>query len=102
VNRAKLVSTESARNVQKVLDDMKAEIEAQSVSGLEWDGGAEPFIFGYGDEIPIQRLKPHWKLMRSMRSVDADAVGAIVADVGLAAPREVVQNVDSDEEETEI
>jgi hypothetical protein len=37
-----------------------------------------------------------------MRSVDADAVGAIVADVGLAAPREVVQNVDSDEEETEI
>ena len=66
------------------------------------EGGAEPFIYGYGDEIPIQSLKPHWKLMRSMRNVDADAVGAIVADVGLASPREVVQNVDSDEEETEI
>lgn len=102
VNRAQMVSTESARNVQKVLDDMKAEIEAQSVSGLEWEGGAEPFIFGYGDEISILRIKPHWKLMRSMRSVDADAVGAIMADVGLGAPREVVQNVDSDEEETEI
>jgi predicted regulator of Ras-like GTPase activity (Roadblock/LC7/MglB family) len=40
--------------------------------------------------------------MRSMRSVDADAVGAIVADVGLGAAREVVQNIDSDGEETEI
>ena len=40
--------------------------------------------------------------MRSMRSVDADAVGAIMADVGIAASREVVLNIDSDEEETEI
>lgn len=90
-------------NIRRVLADMKKEITSDSVRDLKWEGGAEPFIYRYGDEILVSRLKPHWKLMTSMRSVDADALGAIVADGGVPPVRKATAAPANDEVgETEI
>ena len=80
--RASAVSTELIANVQTVFDVMKSEISAPSIKELDWDTGSEPFLYGYGDEVPVERLKPYWRILRSMRSVDSDAVAAILGDTG--------------------
>jgi hypothetical protein len=102
LDRAKYVSAEAAQNMQSVLSEMKSEILSQSVSGLDWEGGTEPFIYGYGDEVPIQRLKPHWRLMHSMRSVDADALGSIVANALQNDNSGAKTTKETPEEETDI
>ena len=102
VQRASYVSPILAGNVRSVFADMKAEISAQSLKGFEWEG-ANPFIYGYESEIPVQRLEPYWRVLRSMRSVDADALGAIISNASAAGGGQPVVEVPIDDDgENEI
>jgi hypothetical protein len=101
VERASYASPILANNVRSVFADMKAEISAQSLKSFEWEG-ANPFIYGFESEIPVERLEPYWRALRSMRSVDADALGAIMSNAGAVdGGRPVVEvpiDGDSDDE----
>jgi hypothetical protein len=102
VQRASYVSPILAGNVRSVFAEMKAEISAQSLKGFEWEG-ANPFIYGYESEIPVQRLEPYWRVLRSMRSVDADALGAIMSNASAAGGGQPVVEVPIDDDgENEI
>ena len=75
---------------------------AQSLNGFEWEGD-KPFIYGYESGIPVQRLEPFWRALRSMRSVDSDALGAIISNAGQSAPQKSeAENIVGDEGENEI
>jgi hypothetical protein len=102
VQRANFVSPILAGNVRSVFADMKAEISAQSLKGFEWEG-ANPFLYGYESEIPVERLEPYWRALRSMRSVDADALGAIMSNAGaVGGGQPVVEVPVDDDDENEI
>lgn len=97
VQRASIASADSVANVQSVFDVMKAEINATSVRGLDWESGEEPFICGYGDEVPVTRVKPFWRVLRSMRSVDSDAFAAIIGNAGAEGGRPPKNTDDNDD-----
>jgi hypothetical protein len=102
VRRANFVSPVLAANVRSVFADMKAEISAQSLKSFEWEG-ANPFLYGYESEIPVERLEPYWRALRSMRSVDADALGAIMSNAGaVGGGQPVVEVPVDDDDENEI
>ena len=102
VARASHLSAKSAANVKAVFATMKSEISAQSLNGFEWEGD-KPFIYGYESGIPVQRLEPFWRALRSMRSVDSDALGAIISNAGQSAPQKSeAENIVGDEGENEI
>jgi hypothetical protein len=92
----------SVSNVKSVFATMKSEITAQSLNGFDWEGDC-PFIYGYESEIPVQRLEPYWRALRSMRSVDSDALGAIIGNARSNGPQEPeLENFDDDNDENEI
>lgn len=102
VARARYASTKSVANVQAVFATMKSEISAPSVKDFDWEGNG-PFIYGYESEIPIQRLEPYWRALRSMRSVDADALAAIMGNAGSnASGQPVIKKPVDDDGENEI
>jgi len=98
VKRANYGSSGSADNVRSVFAEMKSEITAKSLNGFEWEG-TEPFIFGYEAEIPVMRLEPFWRALRSMRSVDADALGAIMGNAGAIGGGQPVDEAPEDEDD---
>jgi hypothetical protein len=81
---------------------MKSEISAPSLKGFDWEGDF-PFIYGYESDIPVQRLEPYWRVLRSMRSVDSDALGAIIGNAGSNAPQQPEpENFGDEDDENEI
>jgi hypothetical protein len=93
-------STKSVDNVRSVFAIMKSEISAPSLRGFDWEG-VDPFIYGYESEIPIQRLEPFWRVLHSMRSVDSDALAAIMGNASSNASRklDLKPDVDGDDED---
>jgi len=73
----------------QVFDEMDGELQIPSVTQLPWTDGSTPLILDYGTAIPTTRLEPVWRVMRSMRNVDSEAVGKILVQAapGLAASR---------------
>jgi hypothetical protein len=100
-DRASKISVQNVQNVQKVFKTMHLEISTPSVSGIDWEDPKLPFLYGYGDEVPVQRLEPYWRVLRSMRSVDTDAIAAIMGNGGTAAPPSNDEDED-DQENDEI
>jgi hypothetical protein len=102
VTRANYSSAKSVANVKSVFATMKSELSAQSLKGFGWEGD-DPFIYGYESEIPVQRLEPFWRALRSMRSVDSDALGAIIGNAVSNAPQQPEpENFDDEDDENEI
>ena len=102
VTRANYSSMKSVSNVKSVFATMKSEITAQSLNGFDWERDG-PFIYGYESEIPVQRLEPFWRALRSMRSVDSDALGAIIGNARSNGPQQPeLENFDDDNDENEI
>ena len=102
ISRASDSSTKSVANVKSVFATMKSEISAPSLKGFDWETKF-PFIYGYESDIPVERLEPYWRVLRSMRSVDSDAQGAIIGNAGSNPPQQPEpENFDDEDDENEI
>ena len=84
----------------QIFDEIDGELQIPSVTQLSWTDGSTPLILDYGTAIPTARLEPVWRVMRSMRNVDSEALGKILqqATPGLA-PSQVGQDDDNEVED---
>lgn len=77
-------------NVLAIARDLHQSAASPAALQFEWDpycGNGEPLIFGADSEIPPHRLDtPYWKVMNSMRNVDADSLVTLKAPSGTNVP----------------
>jgi len=70
--------TDEIKNVRDVAQDFYALASSEQAATYDWDkhcGKKEPLMFEAGEEIPPHRIgTPVWRVMSSMRSVDADSL----------------------------
>jgi len=71
------MTTEKA-NLIAVASDLLQAASSPEAENYEWDqycGKGEPLMFGADSEIPQHRINtPYWRVMNSMRNVDADSL----------------------------
>jgi len=77
-------------NVLAIAKDLYQPAASPAALQFEWDpycGNGEPLIFGADSEIPPHRLDtPYWKVMNSMRNVDADSLVTLKVPSGGVVP----------------
>ena len=70
--------TDETKNVRDVAHDLLSLASSNQAASYDWDkycGKDEPLMFEAGEEIPPHRIgTPLWRVMSSMRSVDADSL----------------------------
>jgi len=70
--------TKEQSNVHSVAADLHQTASSPDATACEWDqfcGNSEPLMFGADAEIPPHRIStPFWRVMNSMRNVDADSL----------------------------
>jgi len=71
-------NTDERSNVHSVAADLYQAAASPDATVYEWDqycGNSEPLMYGADAEIPPRRIDtPYWRVMNSMRNVDADTL----------------------------
>ena len=71
-------NTDERSNVHSVAADLYQAAASPDATVYEWDqycGNSEPLMYGADAEIPPRRIDtPYWRVMNSMRNVDADSL----------------------------
>lgn len=77
-------SPSNATHVTSVLSDLHQLASSPAAAAFDWSpfgGNNPPLMFSADDEIPVDRIDtPIWRVMNSMRSVDADSLVRLVAN----------------------
>jgi hypothetical protein len=73
-------SVDESATITQVFNEITSELTNTAVGKLKWsDSKSSSLLLGFGEVEPPGRLEPVWRVMRSMRSVDSDALARVVA-----------------------
>lgn len=77
LRRRRGVGPQDLQNIDRIFEEIVRELKLSSLTNFDWTAGENPLLLGFGDVVPEERIAPVWWSMRSMRSVDADALASI-------------------------